>query len=130
MAGLSSVLICVNISVHTATHLCIYTHPKIRREDIVRGDHHILRGQKLFTPVSLWTVIQIHIQLHIRVHVLLKLVLHKRREENDEKNYTFLNFNCSQLLWHAKIQFFQSVPSYQPVTEHREGADDESCSCF
>lgn len=33
--------------------ICLYTHPKLSREDIVGGDHHILRGQKLLVPVAL-----------------------------------------------------------------------------
>lgn len=52
-----------------------HTHPKVSREDVVGGDHHILRGQKRLAPVAIGAVVQIHVDLDVSTHVLFKLVL-------------------------------------------------------
>lgn len=56
------------------------THPEVSRQDVVGGDHHVLRGQKRLAPVAIGAVIQIHVKLHISPHMLLKLVLHKHTQ--------------------------------------------------
>lgn len=58
----------------------IPTHAKVGREDVVGGDHHILRGQKGLAPVALRTVVQIDVDLHIEPEVLLELVLHREKK--------------------------------------------------
>lgn len=63
--------------VFDASHRPTPTHPKVGREDVVGGDHHILRGQKGLAPVALRTVVQIDVELHIGPEVLLELVLHR-----------------------------------------------------
>lgn len=60
------------------------THPKVCREDVVGGDHHVLWGQKLLAPVSIWAIIQVHVELHVSMQMLLKLVLHTHKWKRGE----------------------------------------------
>lgn len=90
--------------------ICLYTHPKVSRENIVGGDHHILRGQKPLAPVALWAVIQIHPELHISAHMLLKLVLHMRKNKNCQKEIK-RNFEYFPLIqaWKFSVRLYGTI---------------------
>lgn len=73
-------------------------HPKVSREDIVGGDHHILRGQKLLAPVAIGAIVQIHVYLDVSTHVLLKLVL-----EAQTHTQRGIKWKCQTVDWFNAI---------------------------
>lgn len=64
-----------------AERVAIPTHAKVSGEDVVGGDHHILRGQKLLAPVAIGAVVQIHVHLDVGAQVLLKLFLETKNAQ-------------------------------------------------
>lgn len=103
--------------------LCGFTYSEVGRQDVVGGDHHVLRRQELLVPVAIGSVVQVDVELHVRVNVLFKLVLRAgSKEYNRNENLQAAFTNSLSFLMNCFVM-------YQPVAEHRKRTDDESGSC-
>lgn len=104
------------VTIFDGLKVTIQTHPKVGREDVVGGDHHILRGQKPLAPVALGAVVQIDVELHVGLNVLLELVLHTQKQKHGTTCNTWKseasNFSGKikvvLLIFHAELIYFLS----------------------